>query len=250
MWSWSFAIQVFPQLLSAFRLTIEVTVVAFLLACVLGLAFECLRRSRVKPLRWAEIAVTEFIRTTPPLVQLYFIFYVLPLYGWTLSPFWAGVIGLGVHYATYMAEVYRAGIDAVPKAQWEAATALNFSRTQTWVRIVFPQAIPPMIPVFGNYLLDLLKMTPLLSAITVVEVLQEANIIGSNFFRYTEPYTIAGVLFLVVSYLGAIVFRKVEVRMQRRYHLHIPSGPAAGSKRGWLRRIMGSVEPRQRDTLA
>ena len=217
MWNWSFAMQIFPVLLSALKVTIYATIVSFVIACVGGLLLEMGRRLRVWPLRWLVIAFTEFVRTTPPLVQLYFIFYVLPLYGVSLSPFLSGTIGLGLHYSTYLAEVYRTGIDAVPKEQWEASRALNFSRAQTWTRIIFPQAIPPMIPIFGNYLLDLLKMTPILSAITVVEVLEQADIIGSYYFRYIEPYTIAGFMFFVLSYLGVVVFRRIELKINRRF---------------------------------
>ncbi|MDA4635977.1 ABC transporter permease subunit, partial [Escherichia coli] len=95
--------------------------------------------------------LADFIRGTPLLVQLYFIFYVLPDAGITLSPLVAGVIGLGLHYGTYTAEVYRGGIDNVARGQWEAARACNLSAFQTWTRIILPQALPPMIPALANY---------------------------------------------------------------------------------------------------
>src|SRR5690606_29780824 len=106
------------------------------------------------------------------LIQLYFLYYVLPTTGIVLSPMVTGVIGLGLHYSSYTAEVYRAGINAVPRGQWEAARSLHLNRWQTYRHVILPQAIPPMIPVLGNYLIAMFKDTPLLSAITIVEMLQ------------------------------------------------------------------------------
>ena len=93
----------------------------------------------------------ELIRGTPLLVQLYFLFYILPDLGLLLSPLTAGVVGLGLHYSTYTAEVYRTGIDAIPSGQWEASKAANLTARQTWIHIIIPQAIPPMIPALANY---------------------------------------------------------------------------------------------------
>jgi len=106
---------------------------------------------------------------------------------------------------------------AVPKGQWEAATALNFSPTRTWFSIIIPQAIPPVIPVMGNYLIGMFKETPLLSAITLVEILQTAKIIGSHSFRYLEPITVVGIVFLLLSYISSIGVQKLEIRLNRRY---------------------------------
>jgi polar amino acid transport system permease protein len=170
----------------------------------------------LRPLKWLTVGFIEFVRSTPLLLQLFFIYNVLPFAGLTLSPFVAGVVGLGLHYSTYISEVYRTGIDAVPKGQWEASKALNFSKLQTWFGIVLPQAIPPIIPVLGNYLILMFKETPLLSAISVVEMLQTANTIGSHYFRYIEGYTIVGLLFLLLSYPSALLVRRLELRMKRQ----------------------------------
>lgn len=215
-WDWSYAWSVFPQLLQALGVSVAATLVAFVVAVVLGLALAMGRRSGAKPVAWAAAAFVQFIRSTPLLIQLYFIFYVLPLYGLALSAFAAGVLGLGVHYSTYLSEVYRAGINSVSKGQWEAATALNLSRPATWLRVILPQAIPPVVPVLGNYLLTMFKDTPLLSAITLVEMLQTAKILGSESFRYVEPFTIVGLLFLAVSYPSALLIHRLEIRLSRR----------------------------------
>lgn len=212
---WAFAWEILPQLLRAMVTTIQATFVGFGLAAVLGLILAIARRSESPWLSKPAGAFVEFIRSTPLLVQLFFLFYVLPRYGFRLPAFWVGVIGLGLHYGSYTSEVYRAGIDAVPRGQWEAARALNFSLQRTWSNIVLPQAIPPMIPALGNYLVAMFKETPLLAFITVVEMFQRAIIISSQTFQPLEPYTLVGLLFFVLSYPSALILRRLEVRFVR-----------------------------------
>jgi polar amino acid transport system permease protein len=156
----------------------------------------------------------EFIRSTPLLVQIFFLFYVLPEAGVRLSPLAAGVLALGVHYAAYCSEVYRAGLESVPKGQWEAAHALNLGRSRTMRSIILPQALPPVLPALGNYVVAMFKDTPLLSAITVVELLQTAKLLGAESFRYVEPLTLVGALFLVLSLASAAVIRMAERRLK------------------------------------
>jgi polar amino acid transport system permease protein len=134
-----------------------------------------------------------------------------------LPAFTVGVIGLGLHYGAYTSEVFRAGIEAIAKGQWEAAIALNFSPRSTWTRVILPKAIPPMFPALGNYFIAMFKETPLLSAITVVEMFQQAKIISSNTFRPLEPFTMVGILFFILSYPFALLIRKLEVRFARQY---------------------------------
>ncbi|AUA58507.1 Inner membrane amino-acid ABC transporter permease protein yecS [Achromobacter spanius] len=215
IFDWSFALEILPTLGSALVITIQATLLGMLVAITLGLVLAMLRRSRLHIVSLPTAFVIEFIRSTPLLVQMYFLFYVLPLTGVQMSPLATGIVALGVHYATYCAEVYRAGIEAVPRGQWEAATALNMSRWRTAVGVVLPQAIPPVVPALGNYLVAMFKDTPLLSAITVVELLQQSKMIGSATFRYTEPLTLVGVLFLALSLVAAWGVRGLEARLQR-----------------------------------
>lgn len=215
VFDWSFAFEILPTLGSALLITIQATVLGMLVAVTLGLALALLRRSRLRIVSLPTACVIEFVRSTPLLVQMYFLFYVLPLTGVRLSPLATGITALGLHYATYCAEVYRAGIEAVPRGQWEAATALNMSRWRTAVGVVLPQAIPPVVPALGNYLVAMFKDTPLLSAITVVELLQQSKMIGSATFRYTEPLTLVGLLFLALSLVAAWGVRGLEARLQR-----------------------------------
>ncbi|MDG9968363.1 ectoine/hydroxyectoine ABC transporter permease subunit EhuD [Achromobacter mucicolens] len=215
IFDWSFALEILPTLGSALVITIQATVLGMLVAVTFGLVLAMLRRSRLRIVSMPTAFFIEFVRSTPLLVQMYFLFYVLPLTGAQMSPLMTGIVALGLHYATYCAEVYRAGIEAVPRGQWEAATALNMSRWRTAVGVVLPQAIPPVVPALGNYLVAMFKDTPLLSAITVVELLQQSKMIGSATFRYTEPLTLVGLLFLALSLVAAWGVRGLEARLQR-----------------------------------
>jgi len=215
IFDWSFALEILPTLGSALVITIQATVLGMLVAVTLGLVLAMLRRSRLRVVSLPAAFFIEFVRSTPLLVQIYFLFYVLPLTGVQMSPLMTGIVALGLHYATYCAEVYRAGIEAVPRGQWEAATALNMSRWRTAVGVVLPQAIPPVVSALGNYLVAMFKDTPLLSAITVVELLQQSKMIGSSTFRYTEPLTLVGLLFLALSLVAAWGVRGLEARLQR-----------------------------------
>lgn len=213
-WDGAFAAEIFPVLLRAALITLQATVYGFAIALVVGLVFALLRRGP-KIVSWPAGFLVEFLRSTPLLIQLYFLFYVLPQYGFGLPALTTGVIGLGLHYGAYLSEVYRTGIEGVDKGQWEAAIALDFSTLHTWRTIVLPQAIPPMIPAFGNYFIVMFKETPLLSAITVVELMQTAKIIGARTFSYVEPYTLVGLIFLLLSYPAALVVNRLEARLAR-----------------------------------
>lgn len=214
VWRWEFAWEIVPQMLAGLQTTILATLGGIVLAMILGLVLAIARRSERRWVRLPVGGVIEFIRSTPLLVQLYFVFFLLPLLHPALafSAFTTGVTVLGIHYATYTSEVYRAGIDAVPRGQWEAATALNFRRGYTWRRIVLPQSIPPVIPALGNYLISMFKDTPQLLVIGVAEVLRTGRAIGDETFRYVEPLTTAGVFFIVLSYASALLVRRVERR--------------------------------------
>lgn len=179
-WDWNFVAEILPTLIAGVKITILATILGSVLAAIVGLAIALARRSPNLFVSGPVGFTAEFIRGTPLLVQLYFIFYVLPDAGILLSPLVAGVIGLGLHYGTYTAEVYRAGIDNVPRGQWEAAKACNLSAAQTWMHIILPQAIPPMIPALANYFIAMFKETPLLSAITVLELMNQAKSVANS----------------------------------------------------------------------
>jgi polar amino acid transport system permease protein len=213
---WEFAIEILPRLLKAAIITVEATFIGFTVAIVFGLILALARRSDSWFVSKPTGFIVEFLRSTPLLAQLFFLFYVLPRYGIKLPALTVGIIGLGLHYGAYTSEVYRAGILAVAKGQWEASIAMNFSRWHTWTRLILPQALPPMLPAMGNYLIAMFKETPLLSAITVVEMFQSAKIISSQTFRPLEPYTWVGVIFFLISYPAVLLLRRLEVRFARQ----------------------------------
>jgi polar amino acid transport system permease protein len=188
--------------------------VGFAIALVLGLVLAILRRSHLKPLSRGVGFVVEFIRSTPLLIQVYVLFYVLPVYGITMSALTAGTVGIALHYACYTSEVYRAGLNGVARGQWEAACTLSLSPWRTYSGVILPQAIRAVIPALGNYLVAMFKDTPVLSAITVVELMQQAKNIGSETFRYLEPITMAGLFFLLISVTFAQLVRRLEFRLR------------------------------------
>ena len=216
IWDWDFAIRILPQLARAFVLTIQITLVSGAIAMIGGLLFTLARRSRLRVVRLITGATVEFIRSTPLLVQLYFMFFVLPEIGLRLSPLMTGILALSLHYSAYTSEVYRGGLESVPQGQWDAALVLDLSRTTTWRVVILPQMIPLVMAPLSNYFILMFKETPLLSAITVFEVLTEARVIGARTFRYTEPMTIIGLLFLMVSYISSVALRALERRVAYR----------------------------------
>ncbi|CAL9448743.1 putative amino-acid permease protein YxeN [Nocardiopsis dassonvillei] len=206
-WDFEWTFRVLPDLMRGLAVTVQATLLGYLIALVLGLAIALVRRV---PVAGTLVhAVMEFVRTTPLLVQLVFVFALAPS---TVSALTVGIVVLGVHYSAYTAEVYRSGIEGVPKGQWEAARALSLPASRTWGAVVLPQAIRKVIPALGNYLIAMFKDTPLLLAITVVELLATARQVGSAGFRIVEAYTVVGFLFLLVSVPSAIIIRRLERR--------------------------------------
>jgi polar amino acid transport system permease protein len=215
-WRWDYTWEILPRLLEATVNTLIAAAAGYLIALVLGLVFALAQRSESKVLTFLVREFVEFVRSTPLLLQIFFIFYVGPQFGITLSPWVSGMIAIGLHYSCYLSEVYRGGLDSVPKGQWEAATALNMTTVQTYKRLIIPQAIPPAIPGMGNYLVGIFKDTPMLSVIGVAELIHTANSIGSETWRYLEAYTIVGVIFLALSLPAAGLIRAFENFVRRK----------------------------------
>ena len=216
IWDWAYAWEVLPILAEASVVTLQATLMGFVLALLLGLVFAVGRMAGPAWLRMAVAGLVEFVRSTPLLIQIFFLYYVMPEFGLTIDAMPAGVLALGLHYGAYCSEVYRAGLENVPKGQWEASLALNLSPLTTFKDVILPQAIPPIVPALGNYLVALFKETPLLSVIAVLELMQTAKILGSESFQYTEPITLVGLFFLVFSLVSAALIRRVEQRLKQR----------------------------------
>jgi polar amino acid transport system permease protein len=216
LWDWSYTWEILPTLARASLVTIQATILGFLLAATVGLLLAILRMSKSGWVAIPTAGFIEFIRSTPLLIQIFFVFFVFPEFGVNLSAMTAGVLAIGLHYGTYCSEVYRSGLANIPRGQWEASTALNLSGFHTFRDVIIPQAIPPVVPALGNYLVALFKETPLLSAIAVLELMQTAKILGSENFRYTEPITLVGLFFLVFSLVTAALIRQVERYFSQR----------------------------------
>lgn len=214
IWDWRFTWSILPVILQGLVVTLQAVAAGMAIALVLGLFWAICRRSQSRFFSWPASAVVEFVRSTPLLVQLFFVFYVLPDLGLRLPPFTTGVLGLGLHYSCYTAEVYRSGIEGVAKGQWQAARALNLTWPQTYRYVVLPQALPPVVPALGNYLIAMFKDAPLLSVIIVPEMLQQAMSIGKEKFRYLEPLTVVGVIFLLLSLASGFAIGRLERRMK------------------------------------
>nr|WP_314845554.1 ectoine/hydroxyectoine ABC transporter permease subunit EhuD [uncultured Microbacterium sp.] len=210
VWNWDTAWAVLPRLLEGFfTVTLVVTIAGSAIAAVLGLVIAVARRTAPRPVAAIVTFVVNFIRMTPIVVQLLFAYFAFV----TLDPLVIGIAVFGIHYATYMAEVYRAGIDAVPRGQWEGATALSMSRRRTWTAVVLPQAVRATVPSLGNYVISMLKDTPFLIAITVADMVSNALEFGGNNFRYLEPVILTGLIFLLASYPASVLVRRLEKRL-------------------------------------
>lgn len=209
-WDWSFAWSIIPQLLAGIKITILATLLGSIVSFVLGLVWTLVRLARIAYFSTAVEWMVQFIRGTPLLVQLFFLFYIIPDWGISLSAFATGVLGIGLFYSCYTTEIYRAGIEHLPAGQWEAALTLGLPVRRVWFGIVLPQSIRTILPVLGNQIIGMFKETSLLSTITVLELLAQASNIGSINFRYVEPLTMAGAFYFVISYAAARVLRKAE----------------------------------------
>ena len=209
-WRWDFAIEILPNMLWATLNTILAAGIGYAIAAIVGLLFLLGQRTPIKIVNMINREIVEFIRSTPLLIQLFFVYFVLPQFGITLSAWVCGMITIGLHFGTYLSEVYRGALEGVPKTQWEACRALNFSSFYTYRKIVLPQAFPIAIPGMGNYLVGIFKDTPLLSTIGVAELFHAATAVGGYHYRYLEPYTIVGIIFLTLSIPAAIWSRKIE----------------------------------------
>lgn len=213
-WDWSYTWEILPQILSAFlKYTLGLTVVSAVIAIVLGLVFAIGRRADARWFSWPSYGVVEFIRSTPLPIQLFLIYYGLTSYGIRLDAFTTAVLVFGVHYACYMSEVYRAGIDAIPKGQWEACAALSLSPWRMWRAVVLPQVVRRIVPSTGNQIIALFKETPFAIVIGVSEMVSTAKAIGGYAYQYTEPFTIAGLIFLAASYPTSVLMRRLEIRL-------------------------------------
>lgn len=213
-WSWERAGELLPLLLDGFKIILLITAISSVIALVLGLVIAIVNRTAPRSVTAPLFGVTEFIRNTPLLVQLIFVWYGFANLLGDSSPEVVGAIVLGVHYATYTAEVYRAGIEGVPKGQWEAITALSLPSRYAWQHVILPQSLRRVTPALGNYIISMFKEVPILFVIGAAEMISEIQAYtGRYFVGAVEGYLMAGLIFLAASYPVAIAMRKLEMRL-------------------------------------
>ena len=205
-----------PVLLAGVGMTIGITLCALLLSMVLGLVWALMGVSKIRPLRWFAQTVITVIRGVPILVQLFYVYFVLPQLGLSLDAFVAGVIGLGVAYSAYQAENFRAGIEAVDKSYIEAAKSLGMTDAMVMRRVILPLAIKVALPPFGNTAIMLLKDSSIASTITVAELTRAGQLLALSSFKNMTVYSLIALLYLGMSLPLTFFTRWLERRGARR----------------------------------
>jgi polar amino acid transport system permease protein len=213
-------------LLHGAMLTILVSLTAFALALVFGLIFGLMRLSRIWPIRTVAAIYIQFIRGTPLLLQLFFIYYVLPYAGIVLTPFVSAVIGLTMNYAAYMAEVFRSGIQAIPKGQSEAGQSMGMSRSMLMRRIILPQAFRIIVPSLGNFFVSIFKDSALVSVITMRDLMFSGQLLASATFKHFEIFTMVAVIYFLISYPTAKFVEWIEAKVDISKRRPVGEAPA------------------------
>ncbi len=212
-----FLVEHAPRFADGVVVTAQQAVLAAVLATAIALVAGLLRLAPVAPLRWLAGTYVELLRGTSLLVQLYWIFFVLPLLGVSLDKFTAGYVAVGMNLGAYGAELVRGAVLAVPRGQWEAALALNLSPTRRMVRIILPQAVAIGLPAWGNLMIELLKGTALVSLIAVADLMFVAKQINGSTFLSAQAFGTALVLYYVMArFVLTPAIRMLERTLARR----------------------------------
>jgi polar amino acid transport system permease protein len=210
-----------PFFLGGIPVTLEVTFLAMAVAMPVAVVLALGRRSSHAMLRWPAGFVIELFRGSSALVQLFWAFYVLPLFGLTLPPMVCGVLVLGLNEGSYMSEIVRAGLDAVPKGQREAAVALGLPARYRLFRIILPQALPLMVPPFGNELITMLKFTALVSLVTIQDLSFRATLIGDTLGDSGPVFGLTIVVYFILALMLGLLVRLLERAVARRAGRHV-----------------------------
>ena len=212
-WSILFRAPFSEQLTDAILLTVEIAAYAWVAAMLLGLLAGLARDAPSAMVRGAATAHVEIFRNIPVLVQLFFIYYVLPYVGIVLTPFVSGAMGLTLNYAAYMAEVFRSGIQAIPKGQWEAGSSVGMSRRLLMRRIILPQAIRIIIPSLGNFFVSIFKDSALVSVITMRDLMFSGQLLASATYKHFEIFAMVAVIYFLISYPTAKFVEWIEAKI-------------------------------------
>jgi polar amino acid transport system permease protein len=214
-----------PFFLGGVPVTLEVTFLAMAVAVPVAIILAIGRNSAHTLVRWPAGFVIEFFRGSSALVQLFWAFYVLPLFGLTLPPLVCGVVVLGLNEGSYMSEVVRAGLEAVPKGQREAAVALGLPAHYRLFRIILPQALPLMVPPFGNELITMLKFTALVSLVTIQDLSFRASLISDTLGQSGPIFGLTIVVYFALALILGGLVRLLEGAVARRAGRHVTAAP-------------------------
>lgn len=207
VFDFDFFISILPGLMGGLLITLKATAGGYLIAVAVGLLLAMAGRSKLSFIRWFCKVYVTVMRCTPMLVQLYVAYYILPRVGLRFDALLTGILALGLYTGAYMSEVFRAGIDSVSQGQWEASKALGLKPRVIWFKVILPQVMPVIFLPMGNYLIGMFKETPLLAAITVLDLMGTASDIAGQTYKYTEPYTAVALILLSVSIITSIALR-------------------------------------------
>jgi polar amino acid transport system permease protein len=202
-----------PALLQGSLITVQITAIAWSIGSVFGMVLGCIHVYAPQPIRWLLSAHITLIRGTPMLIQITFLYYVLPTFGITLSNFWTAVIAIGINSSAYISQIVVSGIKAVNIGQIEAAQVLGFPPFSIAQNIVLPQAIRIMIPSFAGECITLLKDSSLASIIGVMELYKEARSIINQSYDVITIFFMVAVLYLIMTTLISILFHLIERKM-------------------------------------
>ena len=194
--------------------TLKVTGTALAFGVPLGLVLALLRLSRRRVLAWPAGFVIEFFRTTPPLVQLFWFFFALPiLIHVEMTPFVASALTFSIQSSAFFAEVFRGGIVSIERGQWEGARAIGMTHAQALRRVILPQAVRRMIPAFMERAIELMKTTTLVATVSYADLLFQANELAQKTFRPLEVFTVTALIYFVVIFVASLAVRRVERRL-------------------------------------
>ena len=207
-----------PNLLRGLGFTVLAAFVIMALALVVALPVALARMSHRRWLRYPATIYVQVLRGTPVLLQLFYLYYVLPFAGIRLNPWTAGIVGMSAAYSAYLSEIYRAGIEAIDRGQTEAALSLGMSRVQVMRIVVFPQAFRIVIPPIGNMFIGLFKDTSLLSILTIRELMFEGQLLAATTFRHITIFTVIALLYLAVCWPSAAIIDRLEKRLKATPH--------------------------------
>jgi len=206
-----------PRFVDGTLVTLQQAGLGTILAVVIALVMAFMKMSSFFPVRWVGIVYIEIFRGTSLLVQMYWIFFVLPLFGLTLNKFTAGFLAVGLNLGAYGAELVRGGIQSVPRGQYEAAIALNLPPFKRMCRIIFPQALLNMLPPWGNLLIELLKSTALVALISVTDLMFESKMINSTTLLSAQTFGTALIIYyLIARFILTPGMRGLEKRLSRK----------------------------------